>query len=901
MKVIELMCNQMLNPIGIGDQDISFSWKLSSEKRNIKQKRYDLQVALDSDFKGVIWHQNEWSDQSANLPYKGTKLVSKTRYYARVKCMDMDGSETEWSPVCSFESGLLEAEEWQAEWITPQKRENDNEGKFRKPFTAKYKFQCSKKVQKARLYVSALGIYSADLNGEKIGKDYLTPGWTDYNDRVQYQTYDITNQLAQKNEIAVTVAEGWFSGFLGWEKKKDTYGNFNAFIGQIEIEYTDGSTEIIGSNEDWREVSSRWLMADLYNGEVQDNTIEKKALSKMKALNLSKKTLVPQENEPVRKQEKIQPLDLFRDSKGRLILDMGQNMVGWVKFNAKGEKGQKISLTHGEILDRDGNFYRDNIREAQQRDSFILTGNAETLEPNFTFHGFRYVHLENFPENVKKEDFCGVVLHSDMKKSGSFETSDPLINQLHHNIVWGQKGNFLDVPTDCPQRDERLGWTADAQIFFPTASFNMNVINFFKKWLKDLSYSQAEDGSVPFVVPDILKGVFADNAARTTAAWGDAAAIVPWEMYQRFGLKSVLKESYSMMKKWVDYVRGQGQEEYLWDTGLQLGDWLALDAEEGSFFGATDEVLVAACYFAYSANIVAETAKILGYYQDYKEYRYLFEKIKEKIAQTYFDRDGYLLSDTQTAYIIVLMFKVYPRPLEKQLVTRLVSLIEKKKQHLDTGFIGSPYICRVLVDHGQTDLAYQLLFNKDLPSWLYQVEKGATTVWEHWDGIKSDGTFWEDGMNSFNHYAYGSIGIWMYETIGGLRVKKPGYQQAIIAPKITERLNYCKTSLMTLYGELSSHWAIEGDQINLTVNIPANAEAEVVLPDVANKDYVLNIVEKEWTPKRIGRSQGEEITDIGIAKFKEHQEITDEAALDENELLVFLGSGEYQISYKLAK
>lgn len=898
MKIKELTVNQMQNPMGVDERSIEFSWKILSEK-SMLQKRYDLQVALDHEFNEVIWHQNEWNDQSTNILYRGPKLCSKTVYFVRVKASDFDDVETDWCST-TFETGILNEQEWQAEWITTTERQIADEG-IRKPFTGKTNFAVANEIKSARLYISALGIYSATLNGEKIGQDYFTPGWTDYNDRVQYQIYDITEMLGKENEIAVTVAEGWFSGYLGWEKKKDTYGNFNAFIAQIELESTDGTRTIIGSDATWVEESNPWLSADLYNGEIQDKNASTKDLANMKTLSISKGFLVSQENEPVRKQEELQPIDLFTDTSGRLILDLGQNMVGWVKCQVKGEKGQAVSLTHGEILDKDGNFYRGNIRDAQQKDTFILSGELDVLEPNFTFHGFRYVHLENFPADIKKEDFVGVVLHSDMPITGQFETSDPALNQLHHNVLWGQKGNFLDVPTDCPQRDERLGWTADAQIFFPTASFNMNTVNFFKKWLRDLTFAQLDNGAVPFVVPDVLKGVFADNAAKTTAAWGDAATIIPWEMYQRFGNQVILNEAYPSMKKWVDYIRGQGREEALWDTGLQLGDWLALDSEEGSFFGATDETLIASCYFAHSAQIVAKAAKVLGNFQDYKEYQALYEEIKKKIAARYFDNEGRLFSDTQTAHIIVLVFGLCPKAYEKQIVARLVELIESKGKHLDTGFVGSPYICQVLADHGHLDLAYHLLFNKDLPSWLYQIEKGATTVWEHWDGIKSDGTFWDDGMNSFNHYSYGSIGIWMYETIGGLRCKAPGYKQSIVAPKPSAKLTSCQTSLETPFGQLACEWSVTEGQMTMTVKVPANTEAEIILPNVADKDAVLSQIKEQWQPKRIGALAGDDVTDIGIANFKEHQAETQQAVLGENELMLFVGSGNYQISYQIVK
>ncbi|MBM7710218.1 alpha-L-rhamnosidase [Enterococcus lemanii] len=899
MKITRLLINHMQQPIGISDKELTFTWLIESDIRNTKQKRYDLQVALDDQFEQVIWHQNEWSQQSTNLAYQGPDLVAKTIYFVRVKVEDFAGNESVWSETATFETGLLDSDQWKGQWVTTANQVINQKDQSFKPFTGLKYFSVDKPVKKARLYVSAYGIYSAYLNQEKIGADYFTPGWTDYHRRLQYQTYDITEALAFENTLTVTVAEGWYSGYLGWEKKKDTYGNFNAFIAQIEIEYEDGEQAIYGSDGSWSELSNHWLKADLYNGEIQDLTHQSQTLAPLQVVSMTKEVLIPQINEPVQKQEEIQPVALFKDPAGRLILDLGQNMVGWVKCRVQGEAGQMVTLVHGEILDKDGNFYRDNIRDAQQKDQFILTGEIDTLEPNFTFHGFRYVELINFPETIKKEDFVGIVLHSAMPETGYFETSDPLLNQLQHNILWGQKGNFLDVPTDCPQRDERLGWTADAQIFFPTASFNMNTYNFFRKWLKDLRDAQLESGEVPFVVPDVLKGVFANNASKTTAVWGDAATIIPWEMYQRFGDKAILQENYETMKRWVDYICGQGAEEFIWDTGMQLGDWLALDAEEGSFSGATDEALIATSYFAYSAEIVAKTAKVLGKHQDYKVYQQVHDNVKEKMHERFFTPAGQLISDTQTAHIIVLLFHLYPIDAKDKLVQRLIELIELKEKHLDTGFVGSPYICQVLAENGAIDLAYHLLFNRDLPSWLYQVEKGATTVWEHWDGIKADGSFWDEGMNSFNHYAYGSIGAWMYETIGGIKPKTPGYQQSIIAPKLNQQLTQATTRFKTLYGDLESAWSVKDNELTFAVKVPANTEAEIVLPKVSNLMLVQREIEASWQPIHVGEQTGESIVDLGIARFKVHQELSKPVHCQKDELLVFVGSGQYEITYQL--
>ncbi|MGL9878711.1 family 78 glycoside hydrolase catalytic domain [Enterococcus sp. DIV0240d] len=841
LAVTNLKCNYQTNPIGIDDLRPCFSWQIKSSESAVLQQQYQIQVAFDENFNDIIWNNRSFSVDSVHIPYDGPNLKSRQRYYYRVKVWISEHHESPWSQVGFWEMGILTETEWKAEWITVKGRGTSAEFGSRSPFSCSKEFKIEKKIKKAIVYATSLGVYELKLNNIKVGTDYFTPGWTDYNHQIQYQAYDITSLLqSDSNKLSATVGEGWYSGYLGWQKRKDSYGNINAIFVQVHLDYTDGQEEIIISDSSWIGENCNIIASDLYNGEIYDAREIEGNPGKVIVLNHSKKELVAQQNEPVRIMEEIAPIALLKTPSGETVLDMGQNMVGWVRFKANGDEGRKLTLVHGEVLDQYGNFYRENLRNAAQKIIYICNGEGEfEYEPHFTFQGFRYVKLTGFTEDIKLSDFKGIVLHSAMEETGAFSTSDAHLNQLQHNILWGQKGNFVDVPTDCPQRDERLGWTADAQIFARTASFNMNTALFFSKWLKDLAFNQYADGSVPLVVPDIVKGqIFItdtnEEILKTAAAWGDAAVINPWTVYLCYGDKKILEEQYTSMKRWINYIRSQGENEYLWDSGAQLGDWLALDNKPGSKFGATDESLIATAYYAHSVKIFSEIAKILYKFDDYKTYCELHKNIKIAYGEKFIDKEGDLTCQTQTAHIISLHFDLLPEQFKRDVAKKLVTLIKMKGVHLDTGFVGTPYICHALAENGYIEVAYALLFQLDYPSWLYQVENGATTMWEHWDGIKEDGSFWDTEMNSFNHYAYGSIGDWMYQYITGIDILEAGYKKTKIAPQPTKRLNNAKASLMTMYGVLSVSWEKNSNQFSLDVIVPHNTTAIIYLPLVKN-------------------------------------------------------------------
>jgi alpha-L-rhamnosidase len=553
--------------------------------------------------------------------------------------------------------------------------------------------------------------------------------------------------------------------------------------------------------------------------------------------------LVASESVPVRKIKEIKPVKVFRTPKGSLLVDMGQNMVGWVRLKVSGKKGTVVTLRHGEILDKYGEFYTTNLRVAKCRIDYTLAGTGEEVyEPRFTFMGFRYVEVTGFPGELTTDNLTGVVVHSDMPVTGSWESSNPLLNQLQSNIQWGQRGNFVDVPTDCPQRDERLGWTGDAQAFARTAAFNMDVSAFFTKWLKDLAADQMPDGGVPVVIPDVLNKQDATTGS-ASAGWGDVAVIAPWTMYTVYGDKRLLEVQYPSTKAWVEYIRRKAGDSYIWTGGSIYGDWLFYHPPVNNHQtpdGHTEHDFIATAFYAYSANLLAKAAKELGKTEDEKLYTDIFNKIKEVFNYEYVTPAGRVGTNSQTSYVLALMFDLLPDDLRPQAARFLVEDIKSRRNHLSTGFLGTPYLCHILSANGYTNVAYDLLLQESYPSWLYPVKMGATTIWERWDGQKPDSTFQDAGMNSFNHYAYGAIGDWMYRISAGLETKSPGYRDLLLQPHPTKKLEWSKASFESVYGKVSSGWERKDGKIIVSVEVPANTRATIVLPYPEENDIKEN-------------------------------------------------------------
>ncbi len=686
-----------------------------------------------------------------------------------------------------------------------------------------------KPLAQATLTVSALGAYTARINGEKVSYP-LAPGWTDYEHRVQYQTYDITALMKEENHISITAACGWRMPFdfntrkpiPSW-KGPELEGNEYAVIAALLLQYTDGTEEIILTDDAWQVKETKLRFSNLYDGDAYDETFEG-SIYPARVIH-HKISLEPQEGELIAEQETFKPLALIHTPKGETVLDFGQNLTGYLSFTLTVPKGKTIVLHHGEILDHEGNFYNANYRSAKAEIRYTGDGEMHTWKPEFTFYGFRYVRLTEFFGEVHPEDFTAIVVHSDMKRRSRFECSDERVNMLYHNIIWGQKGNFLDVPTDCPQRDERLGWTGDAQVFARCAMYNYDTRKFFRKWLHDMRLSQRPSGAIPYIIPRLDWG-------SCSSGWGDAAVIVPWQYYLMYGDKTILSENYEMMQKWIDYMYRE-DDKYI-QSGKHFGDWLAMDAPEAlDCNGGTSKWFLALAFRAYSTELFVKISRILGMEQEkIAEYEAKHEMTTDRIRREYF-KNGMIALDkeTQTGYVITLKFGLCEAEKRKAHADRLAEMIHENGDKLTTGFLGTPYLLHMLTAYGHTELAYTLLFQTELPSWLYAVEHGATTMWEHWDGVRDDGTLWDVSMNSYNHYAYGAVGDWLYGTVAGIETDeaRPGFAHIRFVPKLTDKLTYVKASVALSEGDIVSEWRKDGEKVTYTFTVPAGHTAEVFL------------------------------------------------------------------------
>lgn len=855
LKLVNLKTEYKTNPIGLATLNPCVSWELHSDQRNVMQTAYqlvwadsseDLNSDAASDSGKII------SEQSINVEYPGKALSSGQSVFWKVKVWSNLGEESEWSEPAFWEMGLLQQSDWVANWIEPNLMEDPSVSNpcsyLRKEFTA------VKEVKKATAYVTCRGLYELSVNGQKISDHLFTPGWTSYQHRLQYQVYDITYQLAKgENALGVVLADGWYRGFLVWQGNKNLYGEKLALLFQLKIEYADGSCDTITSDDSWTASSGPILKSDIYNGELYDARLEIDGWNQSgykdenwticKIANYGFDNLVASEGEPVRITETINPIEKIITPKGELVFDLGQNMVGWLRFRLKGKAGEQITIHHAEVLDQEGNFYTDNLRAAKAEDSYIFKGDGvETFEPHFTFHGFRFVRISNYSGEITLNDIEGRVIHSDMQVAGEFECSDELINRLQKNIDWGLRGNFLDVPTDCPQRDERLGWTGDAQVFAPTACFNRETVNFYRKWMKDFQVDQKADGSVPWVVPNVVENGggtgWSDGFGST--AWADAAVVIPWTVYTDYGDTRILKDQYQSMKGWVEYMIREAGNSYIFNTGFHFGDWLSFaeyysynfNAPDYGYAGAhTDKELIATAYFYYTTGLMQKTAEITGNSDDSEKYKSILPKIKQAFQKEFITSGGRMVSATQTAYVLALCFGLLPDEMVPVVAKRLADDVNYFG-HLTTGFVGTPLLCKALSDYGYPDEAFKLLFNKRYPSWLYPVTMGATTIWERWDGIKPDGTFQTVGMNSFNHYAYGAVGDWLYSRVAGISADEAesAFKKIIFRPLITDQLNFVKAKYHSVYGMVASHWKKTEEGIFFEYEVPANTSATVYLP-----------------------------------------------------------------------
>ncbi len=838
MRPYDLRCEYRVNPLGIDVPEPRFFWKLRApQQRGVRQSAYRLQVALSATFDTPLWDSGVVNTgRSIQVVYGGETLRPRTHYHWRVQAWDSEGRSDGWSEPAWLETGLMQ-EGWRARWIGM----DASTGQCVSPLLRR-EFLVTGAVRSARLYATAHGCYKLWLNGQPVGDSLLAPGWTVYAKRLQYQVYDVTDLIGPDgNAIGAMLGNGWYRSELGWVGQDTARRKPRELLAQLVVTYADGHEQIIATGSDWKGMDGPIRYSEIYHGEHVDSRcavdgwctygLDDSGWHDVLVGDGGTTNVVAQDGLPMRVTEERRPLALLTTPKGERVVDLGQNMVGYLRVRVNGQSGDRVVLRYFEVLDQQGNVYLDNLRKARQTDEFTLRGGEEVLEPTFTFHGFQYVQIVEYPGEPNLEDMTGMVVHSDMERTGDFACNDEMINHLQRNIVWGQRGNFVDVPTDCPQRDERLGWTGDAQVFISTAAFNYDTAAFYTKWLRDMAADQLPTGGIPHVIPAVIEG-------DSSAAWADAATICPWTMVEYYDDTRLLAECYPMMKNWVEYIRAQGDDEELWNTGFHFGDWLGLDAGSDSYVGATSQDLIATAYYALSTRLVAQAAETLGYEDDAEVYGKLYKRVRKAFRREFVTPNGRLACPTQTAQVVGLHFDLLDKDSRKRALRTLKDLLAERDGHLSTGFVGTPYLCHALTDNGAHEEACALVLKKDYPSWLYPITKGATTMWEHWDNIKPDGSFWSADMNSFNHYAYGSIGDWLYRNILGIApdASQPGFRNVLVAPLPNEHFTEARGSLRTLYGQVSVSWRVADGRMALKLTVPENSTATVTLPGAARGD-----------------------------------------------------------------
>lgn len=876
LKITNARINGIENPIGFTYDYLLCSWNVE-EAQGKKQINAIIEVSDSEDFSDILY-KKEAADLKQNGEKLDIELKPRTTYYYRVT-VTTDAGEWVTSDIATFETGKMD-EVWTGKWIAPAKEDTFH------PVLEKT-FAVEKEVKRARLYMTGVGMFEAYLDGEKVdgekvGEEYLTPYINDYESGIQVLTFPMEESLKEEKEytLSVLLGKGWYMSQFGLDLKENNYGSRMAAIGELHLEYEDGTEELIATDESWNYYGSDIEDSGIYFGEILNRQLwdgkenEKKPVEVLEhpeeqteTRNLSTEHLLDRLSIPVVEKETIAVQDIIYTPAEEIVLDMGQNFAGFVEFKANFPKGTKVVLDFGEILQQ-GNFYNKNYRDAKSQFVYISDGREEVVRPHFTFFGFRYVRVTGWPGELDKEDFVGKVIYSDLRRTGSLETSDAKINRLYQNTVWGQKSNFIDMPTDCPQRSERLGWTGDAQVFAPTASYHMDTRAFFHKFIKDLRDEQKElDGGMPNFLPNI------GHKEKAGSVWGDIATFLPNTLYTYFGNEEEMEYCYPLMKDWVDFIdRGdaaRGECKYLFDFMDTFGDWLALDGPTPtSFKGSTNDTFISSVYYYRSVQIVRQMAEVLNKAEDAVHYSELEEKIKKAVLDEFFTPTGRLAIDTQAAYVIALKFKIYLD--RERIVEQFKARLKQDMYQIKCGFVGAPLLCTVLAEAGEYELAYDFLLKEGFPSWLYSVNLGATTIWERWNSVMPDGTISDTGMNSLNHYAYGSVMEFVYAYAAGIRPLEAGFGKVAIAPHPDVRIPEIACSYDSVSGRYVCNWKIEKDgTFRVHIEIPFNCEAQVELPgyEKAQMELDAGSYDFEYKPaKDFRKAYGRNTTLARLAK-----------------------------------
>ena len=844
-----LRCEYRPNPLGMDVAQPRLFWQLASDEPAQTQAAYQVMVAETEAAltagTGLVWDSGRVaSDQSTQVVYAGAPLRSGRRYWWKVRVWDSAGGVAESGEAAWWQMGLLDAAEWQAQWIACDTGAENEMGLRPSPYLRRA-FSVDRPVTRATLYATAKGLYRLRLNGQAVGDDALTPDWTDYHQRVVYNTYDVTDLVqAGENALGAVLGDGWYCGYVGFHGRRGYYGAYPELLVQLHLELEDGSSMVVATDEQWQGSAGPILYSDMLMGEAYDARREMPGWDQpgfdaagwqpvSTAPNHDR--LVAQSAETVRVVERLPVQAVTRPGGGATVFDLGQNFAGWARLRVRGEAGGRVRLRYGEVLNHDGTVYTANLRKAHATDTYILKGDGEEVwEPHFTYHGFRYVQIDGYAGDVDAAIEAGCVVYSALPQAGEFECSDPLVNQLWRNVLWGQKSNFVSVPTDCPQRDERLGWLGDVFAFGPTGCFNMDAAAFFSRWLVNVEDAQSEAGAFPDVAPRLV----ATNDG--APGWGDAGVYVPWFLYQFYGDTRVVERHWDAMTRWMDYIAA-ANPRFLRTERLNksYGDWVSYNSD-------TPRDVLATALWAFDAQLMARMARALGRDADAQRYDALFDHIRQAFNAAYVKPDGRVQGETQTCYLLALHAGLLPEEQRDAAARHLVADIERHNWHLSTGFLGTPFLLPVLAETGHADVAYRLLLNDTVPSWGHMIRQGATTIWERWDGIREDGTLFDphrptfmhpdlgpvSGMNSFNHYGLGAVGEWLYRYIAGIQVaaSAPRERRIVVRPYVGGGLTHARARYASVWGPIVSEWRLDEGRLRLTVSIPANTSATVYLP-----------------------------------------------------------------------
>ncbi|MFX1323933.1 MAG: family 78 glycoside hydrolase catalytic domain [Promethearchaeota archaeon] len=877
-EIQNLRTEFLINPLGIDILNPRLSWELFTKERGLQQKAYRVQCArtknnIDSN-SNLLWDSGIINESTTIIRYQGLALISSERVFWHVKIWDQEGTEWDWSETVWWEMGLLKKSDWKASWIDPELDINPVE--FNPAAYIRKEFQVNSVIKEARLYITSYGNYESWINNHRVGNQIFTPGRTEYHKRLQYQCYDVTDLLNEgNNAIGVILGDGWWRGANTALSIRNRFGTRISLLAQLKIDLENGESMLILSDDSWKATSEGPIRkCDLKFGETYDGRMELVGWSRpgynddewhdVQVKMLGYDNLIATMGPKILEKEKIFP-KVIQTSNGERILDFGQNFSGYIEMKVKElPVGSKISLVHGEVLDTDGNFTQRNIRlmksvftqskELYQLDTYIHGESLDSYKPHFSVKGFRYVKLMGYPEDIVAENFTGIAVYSDMRTTGYFECSNPLINQFYSNTLWSQKSNFLDIPTDCPTR-ERSGWTGDAQVFSLAGSILMDTLTFFTKWMKDVEASQRDDGMIRNLSPnEFSKDMFHEGSA----GWGDAGVIIPWTIWKIFGDTTIITNQYNSMKAWVEYERHHAQKThwarkinpkfwfgaskklrpYLWDTKFHFGEWMEADLAKSMrkiYMGLIKRLFfsdpeVATAYFAYSSKLLAEMAKAIGKQEDALEYSNLAKKVRQTY-QYFFLKDGMLESKRQAHYVRPIALKLAPKAMYKKLIDQLAQLVEQHDFHVGTGFLSTRFLCQVLSENGYVDYAYELMLQSTRPSWLYEVTKNATTIWENWNGIDEEGNV----QLSMNHYSYGAQVYWLFSSVLGIKYdpKVAGFKHYYLEPKPGGGLTYAKGSYQSIHGNIYSEWIWDstGEEIvKYVCKVPPNTNATVKLP-----------------------------------------------------------------------